>query len=193
MLGKFSFDFIDFVCSWADAGWGCGTCEHFRQLDSGGHDYSLHQNTREEKDIWQRQLSVSHRYPLLAIIPWVSMSIWRISACFCCLLHQRKFGKQQESQLCLWMSNICLLCLRWACVTFALWLHTERLCGPTNFFACTEGTGGSLGGSGFWQILSGPPHFPLQRKDEGGQTTDFSGRDSLVKVIWLLTLNPFVK
>lgn len=127
-------DIIDSVCSWADAGWGCGTCEHFGQLDSGGHDYSLHQDAREEEDIWQRQLSVSNRYHLLAIIPQVSMSLWSIWACFCCLKHQRKFGKQQELQLCLWMSSICRLCLRWASVTFALWLYTEGVCAPADFF-----------------------------------------------------------
>lgn len=58
---------IDFFYSWADAGRGCGTCEHFGQLDSGGHGYSLHQDAREEEDLRQRQLPVSNRYPFLAI------------------------------------------------------------------------------------------------------------------------------
>lgn len=60
-----------FLCSWADDGWGRGACEHFGQLESGGQNYPLHQDTREEEDIWQRQLPVSDRYYPVCVCLWV--------------------------------------------------------------------------------------------------------------------------
>lgn len=62
MLGDSSHSFHCFLHSWADDGRGCGACEHSGQLESGGQDHPLHQDTREEEDIWQRQLPVSYRY-----------------------------------------------------------------------------------------------------------------------------------
>lgn len=125
---------------------------------------------------------------IVGVIHWVSVSNWSAWACFCCLLHQRKFGKRQESQLCLSTSSACLLCPWWVSVSCSLWLHTESISPPTESFTCTEGAEGSLGGQCFWQILSGPPHFPLQCTNERGQTTDFSCRDPLVKVNYPLRL-----
>lgn len=63
--------FYCFLCSWADDGRGCGACEHFGQLESGGQNYPLHQDTREEEDIWQRQLPVSNRYYSVCVCLWI--------------------------------------------------------------------------------------------------------------------------
>lgn len=54
-------------------------------------------------------------------------------------------------------------------------------------FIRAERTGGGLGGEGLRQILCGPPHFPLQRKDQGGQVAGFSSGDPTVKVIQTVT------
>ena len=142
--------FYCFLCSRADDGRGCGAREHSGQLESGGQDHHVHQDTREEEDLWQRQLPGSHRWNSLCVHLWIcpeSVRMWLICAfCLLLLFLQRESGKQQESLLCLWMSSVCLLCLRWAylknrvsvClqkVFIRLWL----------IFIHAEGAGGSLG------------------------------------------------
>lgn len=68
---------------------------------------------------------------IAGVIHWVLVRNWSVWACFCFLLHQRKFGKRQESQLCLSMSSACLLCPWWVSVSCSLWLHTESISPPT--------------------------------------------------------------
>lgn len=87
------------------------------------------------------------------------------------------------------MWSVCLLCLRWADRRFHPPLQTLRvLCSNIQVFIRSEWVGGGLGGEGLRQILGGPTHFPLQRKDQGGQVTGFSGRNPTVTVAQTVTL-----
>lgn len=74
------------------------------------------------------------------------------------------------------MWSVCLLCLRRVTVKFHHLLHTFRVL-DSNIpdFIRAERARGGLGGEGLRQILGGPPHFPLQRKDQGGQVAGFPG------------------
>lgn len=110
---------------------------------------------------------------------------------------QRGSGKQQESLLCSSMLSVWLLCLRWACLK-TLAVLDERFRFFFFFFVflthfCLEGLWGSLGGQSVWQILSSPPHFPLQRQNQRSQASDLTGRDPSVKVPYTATCGWLVK
>ena len=62
-----SLMFYCFLCSRADDGWGCGARKHSGQLEGGGQDHHVHQDTREEEDLWQRELPGSHRSNSLGV------------------------------------------------------------------------------------------------------------------------------
>lgn len=104
--------------------------------------------------------------------------------------------------------NHCCVCQCWASDSFVWGEHVWKLwlCWMKGFFCfvfffffiflthfCLEGLWGSLGGQSVWQILTSPPHFPLQRQNQRSQASDLTGRDPSVKVPYTATCGWLVK
>ena len=130
-----------FLCSRADDGRGRGARQHFRQLESRGQTHPLHQDTREEEDLWQRQLPVPHRYHPLSVSSCGSLhwpNFCDFIELFCAFTPFRENPPNSRNHRC--------VCERWASVSFvwgervwnSSWLQTHRFCVLMLVFSSTQ-------------------------------------------------------